>query len=68
VDPAVGIELFPKVGDAVAAGDLLGRVHARDEDAGAAAEASLLDTLTWSDEHVEALPLTYAWFGTPATT
>jgi pyrimidine-nucleoside phosphorylase len=68
VDPAVGVELFPKVGDAVETGDTLGRIHARHEHAAMAAEARLLETLTWSDAPVEALPLTYAWLGAPATT
>jgi thymidine phosphorylase len=68
VDPAVGVELFAKVGEAVGAGALLGRVHARDEVAADMAEARLLETLTWSDELVEAPPLTYAWLGAPATT
>src|SRR5204863_6482773 len=67
VDPAVGVELFPKVGDAVVAGDLLGRVHARNEDAAASAVARLLGTLTWSDEGVDAPPLISAWVGGPAT-
>jgi pyrimidine-nucleoside phosphorylase len=63
VDPAVGVELFPKVGDAVRAGDLLGRIHARDAEAAARAKAQVLEALGWSDERVDALPLTYAWVG-----
>ncbi len=31
VDPAVGVEILPRVGDAVSKGDVVARIHARDE-------------------------------------
>jgi pyrimidine-nucleoside phosphorylase len=61
VDPAVGIEFFPSVGDRVAAGDAVGRVHARNEGAADTAGKATLAALSWSDEPVDAPPLLHAW-------
>jgi pyrimidine-nucleoside phosphorylase len=59
VDPAVAVELPVKIGDRVAAGEVIGRVAARDEAAAAVAVARLLDALRWSDQPVPAPPLVY---------
>jgi hypothetical protein len=48
VDPAVGIVFAPKIGDEVEEGQVLGEVHARDEDA-AALRSSLLTTAAATD-------------------
>ena len=63
VDPAVGIVFRPKVGDRVEAGQELGAVHARDEDAAAHAVRRVLAALAWSEEPVPAVPLVHGWFG-----
>lgn len=42
VNPAVGFDLIVKVGDRIAAGDRVARIHADSEDAAAAAEKSFL--------------------------
>ncbi len=65
VDPAVGVELFPKVGDAIRAGDVVARVHARDEDGAAKAAERVLAAMTWSPERVDGPPLVYRWVGEP---
>jgi pyrimidine-nucleoside phosphorylase len=65
VDPAVGVEFFPKVGDGIRAGDVVARVHARDQDAAAAAAGPVLAAMTWSPERVEGPPLVYRWVGQP---
>jgi pyrimidine-nucleoside phosphorylase len=65
VDPAVGVELFPKVGDAIRAGDVVARVHAREEDGAAMAAERVLAAMTWSPERVDGPPLVYRWVGEP---
>src|SRR6266540_2854336 len=52
VDPAVAIELPVKIGDRVSAGEVIGRVAARDEEAAKAAASRLLDALDWADRSV----------------
>jgi pyrimidine-nucleoside phosphorylase len=59
VDAAVAVELGVKIGDQVAAGDVIGRVAARDEAAATGAVARLLDALRWTDQPVPAPPLVY---------
>jgi thymidine phosphorylase len=63
VDPAVGIVFRPKVGDLLAEGEELGRVHARTEDAARAAVARVLAALALSEEPVEPVPLVHGWLG-----
>jgi pyrimidine-nucleoside phosphorylase len=63
VDPAVGLEFFPKVGDAVTAGDVVGRVHARDDQSAARAETLLRSAASWADEPVDPPPLVHGWVG-----
>ncbi|MBC7237108.1 MAG: thymidine phosphorylase [Chloroflexi bacterium] len=57
IDPAVGIVLGPKVGDAVQRGERLLTIHARDENAAEQAQQRLLTAYEWSDEPVLAPPL-----------
>jgi pyrimidine-nucleoside phosphorylase len=59
VDPAVAVELPIKIGDRVSAGDPIGRVAARDEQAAAKAIDRLLGALRWSDQSVPPPPLVY---------
>ena len=63
IDPAVGIVFRPKVGDRVAAGEEVGVVHARDEDAADVCAGRVLGALTWSETAVEPPPLVHGWFG-----
>jgi pyrimidine-nucleoside phosphorylase len=63
VDPAVGLEFFPKVGDAVSAGDVVARVHARDDESAARAETSLRSAASWTEHPVDAPPLVHGWVG-----
>ncbi|MDE2637723.1 MAG: thymidine phosphorylase [Chloroflexota bacterium] len=57
IDHAVGIEAQVKVGDTVAAGDLLMTVHANDETSLQAALEELGDAVAYSESPVDPLPL-----------
>lgn len=57
IDHAVGIEVQVKIGDAVAAGDLLMTVHANDETSLQAALEELGDAVAYSESPVDPLPL-----------
>jgi pyrimidine-nucleoside phosphorylase len=59
IDPAVGIIIHHKVGDALQKGDALFTIHANDEVKLANARERLLGAHLWSDEKVEPLPLFY---------
>jgi pyrimidine-nucleoside phosphorylase len=61
VDPATGIVFRAHIGDRMARGDEIGEVHARDEDAAAAAERRVLAALTMVDHDVVPPPLLYGW-------
>ncbi len=63
VDPAVGIVLRPKVGDALHRGEAIGEVHARGEAEARAAAARVLGALTVSPEPVTPPPLVHGWVG-----
>ena len=63
VDPAVGIVFRPKIGDRLERGAPLGEIHARDEEASAAASAAVLEAIVVSDAAVEPPPLVYGWHG-----
>jgi thymidine phosphorylase len=63
IDPAVGIEFFPKVGDELKNGQPIALIHARDETAAAAAEERVRGAFTIGEEPVEAPPLVYGWHG-----
>jgi pyrimidine-nucleoside phosphorylase len=64
VDPAVGVEFFPKIGDRVEAGEPIGVVHARDEGAAVACEDRIRRAIVLAQEPVQAPPLIYRWHGT----
>ena len=64
IDPAVGIELLPKVGDRVDVGEVVARVHARDADVADVAAVAILDALSWSDRPVTPPTLVSARVGT----
>jgi pyrimidine-nucleoside phosphorylase len=61
VDPAVGIEFFPKIGDRVEGEQVVARVHAREDDAADRAGRAILGALAWSERPVDAPALIHAW-------
>jgi pyrimidine-nucleoside phosphorylase len=63
IDPAVGIVFLPKVGDAIEAGQELGRIHARTERDARACADRVMAALTLSADAVEPPPLVYGWYG-----
>jgi pyrimidine-nucleoside phosphorylase len=63
VDPAVGIVLRAKIGDALVEGEPIGEVHARAQDAAAEATRRVLASLEIVDNPVEPPPLIHAWWG-----
>jgi pyrimidine-nucleoside phosphorylase len=62
IDPSVGIEFRPKIGDRLAAGEPIGEIHARTEDDAAEAARRVLATLILTDA-AEPPPLIQEWFG-----
>jgi thymidine phosphorylase len=63
IDPGVAVELPVKIGDHVSAGQVIGRVAAREESAAAAAADRLLTALQWSGQSVPPPPLVYRVVG-----
>jgi pyrimidine-nucleoside phosphorylase len=63
IDPAVAVELSAKLGDRVEAGQPIGRILARDEDAAGSAAEGLLAALRWSDQPSPAPPLVHEVVG-----
>ena len=63
IDPAVGIEFYPKVGDHVDRGQPVATVHGRDDRAAAAAAVRVRAAITLSDRPVEPPPLVFGWHG-----
>ncbi|MFV1495990.1 thymidine phosphorylase [Phaeobacter sp. JH20_02] len=59
VDPSVGLAELAPLGRTLSVGDLIGVIHAADEDAADAAEASLRAAYQLSDSAPERLPLIY---------
>ena len=59
VDPAVAVELAAKLGDRVEAGQVLGRILARDDAAARRAAGALLGALRWSDRPTTPPPLVH---------
>ena len=59
VDAAVGVEVFVTVGDQVAQGDLVARIHANDEASAETARDHLQTALDYSDASVDPLPHFY---------
>ena len=62
IDPAVGIVVRAKIGDRVEAGEPLGQVHARDEDAAAEAARRVNAALTLGEGVAAPPPLVHGWF------
>ena len=63
IDPAVGVVFDPKVGDRLEAGQRIGTVHARDDEAARKASARVLGALRLSEHPVASPPLVYGWHG-----
>lgn len=61
VDPAVGIVVHASIGDRFVAGEPIGEIHARREDAAAEAGRRVLAACTTSDRPVTPPPLVHAW-------
>jgi pyrimidine-nucleoside phosphorylase len=61
IDPAVGIEFLPKIGDRLEEGQDIGTIHARDGNAATQASRRVLEALTVGRDPVEAPPLIYGW-------
>ncbi|MFM8998947.1 MAG: thymidine phosphorylase [Actinomycetota bacterium] len=61
VDPAVGIVVHASIGDRFVAGEPIGEIHARREDAAAEAGRRVLSACTTSDRPVTPPPLVHAW-------
>ncbi|MEX2458237.1 MAG: thymidine phosphorylase [Actinomycetota bacterium] len=64
IDPSVGIEFLPKIGDRIEHDDDLAVVHARTQDDVDEVELRLAEAVTLSEEPVEAPPLVYGWRST----
>jgi len=63
IDPAVGIEFFPKIADRLERGDTIAIVHARNDDDAAVAEQRVGAAIEVTDWQVEPPPLVYGWHG-----
>jgi pyrimidine-nucleoside phosphorylase len=63
IDPTVGIEFFPKVGDRLERGDTIAIVHARTDDDAAVAEQRVVAAIEVTERGVEPPPLVYGWHG-----
>ena len=66
IDPAVGIEFLPKVGDLLERGDTIAIVHARTDDQASDAQRRILDAIEVEAEPVQPPPLVYGWYGESA--
>jgi pyrimidine-nucleoside phosphorylase len=63
IDPAVGIEWFPKVGDRIEPGRPLAVVHARHEDAATRAARAVLEAIRVTEAPVDPPALIHGWYG-----
>ena len=59
IDHAVGVEVHIKVGDHIQVGGILFTIHARTQEALNWARQQLMESIQWSDDPVEPLPLFY---------
>ena len=66
IDPAVGIEFFPKIGDRLEEGQEIATIHARDPHAAEEAGRRVLAALDVRPDPVEVVPLVYGWHGGPS--
>jgi pyrimidine-nucleoside phosphorylase len=62
IDPAVGVIVHPKVGDAIEAGERIGEVHARSEADAAQAATRILAAFTVADGPIDPPPLVHDWY------
>jgi thymidine phosphorylase len=63
IDPAVGIVVRCKIGDVLGRGELIGEVHARDDDAARRAIERVLDAIELREEEADPPPLVHTWLG-----
>jgi pyrimidine-nucleoside phosphorylase len=63
IDPAVGIVVRCKIGDALERGQPIGEVHAREDADARAAVRRVLDALVMGEGPVTPPPLVHAWLG-----
>ena len=61
IDPAVGIVVRCKIGDALEVGEPIGEVHARNDDAAGEAVRRVLDAIVLREGPVDAPPLVHTW-------
>jgi len=62
IDPAVGIVVRAKVGDRIDAGQPIGEIHARNDDAAIEAAGRVNEALTLGEGEVAPPPLVHGWF------
>ena len=65
VDPAVGFEFYPKVGDRIDADRALALVHAREEAGAQRAAQLILEAISIADSPVTGPPLIHTWLEEP---
>jgi pyrimidine-nucleoside phosphorylase len=63
VDPAVGFEFLPSIGDRVEPGAPVAVVHARDPEGAALAGRGILEASTFAETASQSPPLVYGWHG-----
>jgi thymidine phosphorylase len=63
IDPAVGIELRPKIGDPISSGQELGWIHARTEADAERAQRAVAGAMRLAEEPGEVPPLVFGWHG-----
>jgi pyrimidine-nucleoside phosphorylase len=61
VDPAVGLVVRAKIGDRLEAGQAIGEVHAREEDAARRAARAVLSAIELTEQRPDPPPLVYGW-------
>jgi len=61
IDPAVGIEFFPEIGDGLDGSSGVAMIHSRDEGSAARATEQVLRAVTLSDQPMQPPPLIYSW-------
>ena len=67
IDPAVGFEFLPRIGDHLEPGQPVAIVHARDPGTADRAGRLILDALRFSDQPAEAPALIHGWHGSGRT-
>jgi pyrimidine-nucleoside phosphorylase len=66
IDPAVGIEFLPKIGDRIDRGAVVAIIHARDPRSAEAGAERVRGAMSYSQDPVEAPPVIIAWYGQEA--